>query len=139
MELPQGYGLLPITSGVSGRLGGGGGVKPFGDVFWFLSGVIEALARRISLAGAVAYVEAEIFAGTGTQAMVLWCGGEVCLGPVITQVGSLVPELSSSVEWAFNQAFRRLGADRGGAVDEFEALGLGRWRRTEDWVVGGPA
>jgi hypothetical protein len=45
VELPQGYGLMPITSGVSGRLGGGG-VKPFGDVFWFLSGAIGAAWRR---------------------------------------------------------------------------------------------
>ena len=137
VELPQGYGLLPITSEVSGRLGGAD-VKPFGDVFWFLSGGIEALARRISLAGAVAYLEAEIFGGTGTQAMVLWCGGEVCLGPAVTLFTSEVPDRLSSPQWAFNQAFRQLGADRDGAFDEFEALGLGRWRHTEDWVAGGP-
>lgn len=120
--LPQGFGLLPVTDEVFDYLGDGA-VKPFRDVFWFLSGGVEELARRISLGGAIAYLEADIFGGTGTQAAVAWSGGEVSLGPMLTDYG------------AFNQALRHLGAERGDAFDEFESLGLGRHRRTEDWAA----
>jgi hypothetical protein len=132
VELPQGYGLLPITQEVSGRLGGGAG-KPFGDAFWFLSPGVEALGRRVSRTGPVAYLEAEMFGGTGTQAMVLWRDGEVWLGPATTQFGWPPPDRSSSPQWAFNLALRKLGVDRGDAFDQFDALDLGRHRRTEGW------
>jgi hypothetical protein len=132
VELPQGYGLLPITSHVLDHLGGDD-AGPFGDVFWFLSSGVDALARRISLTGGIAYLEAEIFGGTGTQAIVLWRNGQVCLGPVATEFTATAPDPSSSRQWPFNQALRELGVDRGGAFDEFDALGLGRWRHTEDW------
>ena len=108
MKLPQDLGLLPVTDEMFDRLGGGA-VKPFGGVFWFLSGGIDALARRISRSGAVAYLEAEIFGSAGTQAMVLWQDGEVRLGPVTTQFGPRVADWPSSPRWAFNQAFRDLG------------------------------
>jgi hypothetical protein len=134
VELPQGFGLLPITSHMPERLGGDG-AWPFGEVFWFLSAGVEALARRTSLAGGIAYLEADIFGGTGTQAMVLWRGGEVCLGPVTTEFTATVPDPSSSHQWPFNQALRELGVDRGDAFDEFDALGLGRRRHTEDWLT----
>lgn len=90
-----------------------------------------------SLAGDIAYLEAEIFGGTGAQAMVLWRGGEVCLGPVATEFTATAPDPSSSRQWPFNQALRELGVDRGDAFDEFDALGLGRWRHTEDWLPAG--
>jgi hypothetical protein len=132
VELPQGYGLLPITSHVLDHLGGDD-ARPFGDVFWFLSAGVDTLARRISLTGGIAYLEAEIFGGTGTQAIVLWRNDQVCLGPVTTKFTATAPDPSSSPQWPFNQALRELGVDRGGAFDEFDALGLGRWRHTEDW------
>jgi hypothetical protein len=136
VALPQGYGLLPITSHVLDDLGGND-VGPFGEVFRFLSPGVDALARRISLAGDLAYLEAEIFGGTGTQAMVLWRSGEVCLGPVTTEFTATAPDPSSSQHWPFNLALRELGVDRGDAFDEFDALGLGRWRHTGDWPIPG--
>jgi hypothetical protein len=136
VELPQGYGLLPVTSQLLDQLGGDG-VRPFGEAFWFLSSGLDALARRISLAGDIAYLEADIFGGTGTQAMMLWRGGEVCLGPVTTEFTATAPDPSTSSQWPFNQALRELGVDRGDAFDEFDALGLGRWRHTEDWSTTG--
>jgi len=136
VELPQGYGLLPITDHVLERLGGAD-TSPFGEVFWFLSAGVEALARRISLAGDIAYVEAEFFGGNGTQAMVLWRGGEVCLGPITAEFPATAQDPSSSPQWPFNRALRELGVDRGDAFDEFDALGLGRWRHTDEWPTTG--
>jgi hypothetical protein len=134
VELPQGYGLVPITPHVFGRLGGGTG-KPFGDTFWFLSSGIEALARRVSHRGPIAYLEAEMFGGTGTQAMVVWRHGEVWLGPATTEFEWPPPDPASNPQWAFNQALRKLGVTRGEAFDEFDTLNLGRHRQTEDWQV----
>lgn len=131
IALPQGYGLVPITPAASGLPGGAG--KPFGDTFWFLSAGIEALARRVSRTGPIAYLEAEIFGGTGTQAMALWRDGELWLGPATTQFSWSQPDPASSPQWAFNQALRALGVNRGQAFDEFDALNLGRHRHTEDW------
>lgn len=70
--------------------------------------------------------------------MVLWRDGEVSLGPVVTRSGPAEPDRPPSSEWAFNQALRQFGAERGDAFDEFDALGLGRRRRTEDWAASGP-
>ena len=133
VRLPQGYGLVPVTSDVFDRLGGGE-VRPFGDAFWFLSSGIAALARQASMTAPVAYLEAETFGGTGTQAMMLWRDGEVWVGPATTQATAA---RQSAEDWAVNRALRHLGVERLGAVDEFDALGLGRHRHTEDWFTGG--
>jgi len=133
VELPRGYGLVLVTPAVLDRLGGGAG-NTFGTTFWYLSAGVEALARRVSHAGPIAYLEAEMFGGTGTQATVVWLNGEVWLGPATTQFGWPPPDRASSPRWAFNQALRQLGVARGAAFDEFEAAGLGRHRHTEDWL-----
>ncbi len=67
----------------------------------------------------------------------LWRGGQVCLGPVTMEFTATAPDPSSSPQWPFDQALRELGVDRGDAFDEFDALGLGRWRHTEDWPTTG--
>jgi hypothetical protein len=43
------------------------------------------------------------------------------------------PAPASSPQWAFNQALRNLGVDRGEAFDEFDTLNLGKHRHTENW------
>ena len=134
VELSQGYGLVLITPEVLDRLGGGGG-NAFGTTFWYLSAGIEALARRVSHTGPIAYLEAEMFGGVGTQATVVWLNGEVWLGPATTQFGWPPPDRATSPHWAFNQALRQLGVTRGAAFDEFDAVGLGRHRHTGDWLA----
>lgn len=55
------------------------------------------------------------------------------LGPLLSdnEYGQLEELLS---ERAVNRASRCLGVDRGDEFDEFEALGLGRHRGTEEWL-----
>ena len=131
VELGQGIWLLPITRAL--RAGwGAAGAMPFGQTFLFLSAEIEAIACQVSRIGLVAYLEAEIFGGAGDQAAVAWRDGEVCLGPVTTQ--GWVQEPSNSAQWPFNRALRELGVARGDAFDEFDAVGLGKHRHTEDWL-----
>jgi hypothetical protein len=132
VELSQGYGLVLITPAVLDRLGGGAG-NTFGNTFWNLSARVEAIARQVSHTGPIAYLEAEMFGGAGTQATVVWLNGEVWRGPATTRFGWPPPDRASSPHWAFNQALRQLGVTRGAAFDEFDAAGLGRHRHTGDW------
>jgi hypothetical protein len=136
VELPQGYGLVPVTSRVLDRLGGES-ARPLGDAFWFLSPAVEALARRVSRAGPIAYLEADMFGGTGSQAALAWRDGEVWLEPVATAFRWPPPDPASNWQCAFNQALRGLGVDRGEGFDEFDAVSLGMHRHTEDWQSAG--
>lgn len=129
VELPQGYGLVPITAELFDTLGGCT-AKPFGDTFCFLSSGVESVARKVSHAGPIAYLEAEMFGGPGTQAMVGSRDGEIWLGPVTTEFGWPPPDPASNPQWALNHALRELGVDRGEAFDEFDALSLGKHRHT---------
>ena len=84
-------------------------------------GSLDALCRRLSQHGLVAYLEAEFFGGEGMQAHALFRSGAV-LGP---------PMVARN---AINQALRRLGVLAGEHHDEFAAVGLGRYRDTDKWV-----
>jgi hypothetical protein len=137
--LTQGFGFLPITK----QLAGPEGPWPFE--------ALERLTARLADWGVVqsarfplAYIETEYFGGTGAQAAVAWQGGRVVYGRVVYG-----PDQSKS-EWidgrfvsvplpdkAINRAVRLLGVDRGMAIDEFDALGLGRHRSDEGWLADG--
>jgi hypothetical protein len=71
--------------------------------------------------GKFAYVEAEFFGGDGTQACIMWNDdgkqSDVTVAPA-----------------AINKALKFLGVSIGDCHDEFDALGLGKHRGTEDWL-----
>src|SRR3954452_1729380 len=80
----------------------------------------DGLLRRVaglSERGAVAYVEAEYFGGVGEQSTVLWLGGV-----------RHEPE-------TIKEALRALGVRAVGDRDEYDTVGLGRHRTTQDWVT----
>lgn len=81
--------------------------------------------------GPVAYVEAEYFGGTGTQFVQVWDARKVVLSPM--QLADRGPEQFGSSP--ISQALRRLGAVKGDHIDEFDAVGLGRHRDTNDWLL----
>jgi hypothetical protein len=133
VEIGQGLGLLPIIETLFARFGGEED-RPFGDLFRYLSSGVERVACEASSAGLIAYVEAEMFGGAGTQATVVWHNGTVSLGPVITEFGWPPPDVASRPAWAINAALRSLGAVSDGGQDEFDAVGLGgSLRHTNDW------
>ncbi|GAA2565303.1 hypothetical protein GCM10010435_42520 [Winogradskya consettensis] len=76
-----------------------------------------------SAAGPIAYVEAEYFAGTGSQFAVVCAGGDLVLGPLVQDEDD-PPTHPTPI----SQALRHLGAIPGGHFDEFDAVGLGRYR-----------
>jgi len=131
VALAAGFGFLPVTD----RLADDREAVPFED--------LERLTTRLcrwaeeeSCLFPLAYVETEYFGGHGWQAAVAWVGGRAVFGPLRTpdlrEASKLAP--IPLRQRAINQAVRHVGVDRGAALDEFEALGLGRHRSNEAWL-----
>lgn len=59
-----------------------------------------------------------------------WNDGQVVLGPLQLALKEPNPASGSPI----SQALRRLGVVKGDHVDEFDAIGLGRHRDTDDWL-----
>lgn len=116
VPLAQGIAIIPITDDLYDEVADGGDV----DRFYKLSPGIEEWAQRISAGAPVAYIEAEFFGGTGGQSAVAWSEGSRVFGPIHAQ-------------HAINEALRFFGVRVDGAHDEFDAIGLGRHRGTDDW------
>jgi hypothetical protein len=83
----------------------------------------EAVARLVSTLSKttrVAFVATDYFGGEGHQAAGAW--GQDTASPYVVGSGSI------------NTALRYIGAMRGDASDEFEAVGLDWFRSNEDWI-----
>lgn len=87
-----------------------------GEEFWR----VAEMFARLSLLSPVAYVEAEFWAGEGTQASVVWREG------VATDEPLYAPD-------AISLALEEIGVQALGS-DEFDALDLGRHRSVEAWL-----
>ena len=123
VPLAQGLVLVPMTDELFDAIGAGAD-EMLG--FWRL----PAGFGRLPAGGPVAYVEAEIFGGVGSQRAALWTGGELALGPLTLEEGEeFAPEGSP-----ISQVLARLGVRRDGQRDEFDSVGLDRHRHTEDWL-----
>lgn len=79
------------------------------------------LCSELSRSGSLAYVEAEVFGGAGTQAYAMFENG--------CAVGA--PSLG---EDAINRALRKIGDVAPPGLDEFDYIGLGKHRDTEGWL-----
>lgn len=101
------------------------------DGFWKMPAGFGSSLAACSERGPVAYVEADYFGGAGTQSAQVWHGGTVVLGPLRLAVGERPPSDGSPI----SQALRALGVRRGLRLDEFDAVRLGRYRWTEEWLV----
>ncbi|MGW4527450.1 hypothetical protein [Amycolatopsis sp. NPDC004378] len=128
VPLGQHLSLVPMTDGLFDAVTAVGAAEL--DGFWKApTGFGNALAA-CSANGPIAYVEADYFGGRGTQSAQVWEGGQVVLGPVHSTETEPTPDGGSPI----SQALRRLGAVKGEYFDEFDAVGLGRHRETDDWL-----
>lgn len=91
------------------------------DTFEFLSAGVEAWAQALSVDTAIAYVETEYFGGEGFERAGVWSEGRLALGP-LDGAGSI------------NTALRALGVQPAPGIEEFELVGLGRYRSLEEWL-----
>jgi hypothetical protein len=126
--LSQSLALLPMTDELFDTVTDGAATRFLG--FWKLPGGFEYTLAQWSFGGPVAYVEAEYVGGAGRQRAAVWEGGVLPEHVLHVGVGESFPSQGSPI----SQVLRRLGAVRGSYVDEFEAVGLRRHRRTEDWA-----
>lgn len=134
VALEQGFGLVPMVDEVLDALFAEFIEGPVVEGFTYLTvGIVDAIA----LPGQeVAYIEVDLFGGSGTQAAVVIGPSGMVTEPLRTTFGGFGPPPVEREDWAINTALRRLGAVVPSDVtDEFEAVGLGRHRHTEDWGV----
>jgi hypothetical protein len=142
VTLHEGVALVPITEDAAQALSPGDRsiISLLADQP--LPAALTELLRRTSRDGPIAYVEADFFGGTGQQAAVLWEHGEVAVGPLVDPEPSKLFTRRPLSESPFNQVLRRIGVSVArGQLDEFDTVGLGRHRDTEDWLddAVGPA
>lgn len=82
---------------------------------------LRILCQQLDSDGDIAYIEAEVFGGLGTQANVM-----------IERNGYVrSPEVAVD---AINSALRSLGVKSAAGQDEFDSVGLGKHRDTDDWL-----
>ncbi|GAA0594048.1 hypothetical protein [Actinomadura livida] len=129
VPLGQDLSLLPMTDVLFDAVTVAG--APGLDGFWKAPAGFGRALAECSVSGPVAYVEADYFGGTGTQAAQVWDAGKAVLGPL--RLGER--ESFAAVGSPISQALRRLGVAKGDHFDEFDAVGLGRHRRTDDWAT----
>ena len=120
VTLNQGLSLIPLTDSACESVGLD--FLPLTDGgFTDLPESFVAYCCDLSLKGKLAYIEAEIFGGVGTQACVLFDTGR--------RIDSVTVARN-----AINRALRFLGAKSNVGFDEFESVGLCQQRNTMDWL-----
>jgi hypothetical protein len=129
VELGSGLSMIPVTAELRAELGAPG-VEPRIRGFEELSAVVENLAWSLSTRSPVAYVEAEYFGGAGAQAAVVFESGQLVLGPLLEQDAGRKSPISC--------ALHALGVHAAPGLDEFDTVGLGRHRRTGEWLMQAP-
>ncbi|WP_116808199.1 hypothetical protein [Steroidobacter cummioxidans] len=121
VELSGGLAMIPLTGELRNRFGISSLPLTDDEAEPILPDSLSSLCLKFSQHGLVAYLEAEIFGGVGLQAYVLFRDGAMLGAPV------------RAVD-AINQALRHLGVRSGSNRDEFDAVGLGRHRDTDEWA-----
>jgi hypothetical protein len=136
VSLLLGFGFIPLTE----ELVLDDEPTPFEHLLRF-SARLGARAEIQSKKFPLAYIETDYFGGHGCQAATAWIGGDAAFGPAhaadLWEGSKYVP--TPLLEGAINRTVRLIGVDRGAALDEFDALGLGRHRSNESWLSGGEA
>jgi len=136
--LQQGIALVPLTHELTEEIHRSYNqerVRAFDvDGFYGLSNAVMELAARASIIAPIAYIEAELFGGAGTQAAIIWQDGKIVYGPFVSGTDPFVMEKLPMREWAFNAALRVLGVTADNGKDEFDTVGLGLHRQTHEWA-----
>jgi hypothetical protein len=127
--LGQGLSLLPMTDVLFDATTAADAARL--DGFWKAPAGFDRALRACSAHGPLAYIEAEYFGGAGEQSAQVWDGGQVVLGPLHLAEATPTPAAGTPI----SQALRRLGVSKDDHRDGFDALGLGRHRDTNGWLM----
>lgn len=135
----EGVRLIPLTEPVRAdcqRSEGGAGIV---EGFYELSNGVARWAGQLSREWAVLYVHLEFFGGQGFHAAIGWDRERVVFGPCFTRTPLELAEPhyqeADRQGMAINLALRALGLPADGERDEFDTLGLGKYRWTSDWIA----
>jgi hypothetical protein len=128
VAMRQNIAMVPMTDELFDAVTDGASGGPLG--FWKLPSGFERVLADWSTDGPIGYVEAEYFGGVGKQRSALWAAGGLALGPLHVAEGSRWPAEGTPI----SQILARLGVERGGYHDEFDAVGLAEHRDTGDWL-----
>jgi hypothetical protein len=128
---PLGAGLafLPLSDAI---WHGDDAAAPF-DHLHQLTESLAGWAAEQSVNVPIAYIETDYFGGTGSQSAVVWKGNSVALGPVFCGEDDNGKFHASEVG-PINAALRFLGVNATRGMDEFETVGLHRYRDNETWL-----
>ncbi len=131
-DLPQGFGMVPYRRALQEELSSASPENKESTLseFWDLSAQSVGWVQKASLSGQIAYLEIDLFGGVGERAAAVWEQGQLKWGPERNQSGDKV-ELREN---ATNRALRIIGVQVNNEYDEFDALELGRYRRTDEWT-----
>jgi hypothetical protein len=116
----QSMGLLPLTQTFLDEFDNS--ELPYPKMIKLSKPLLEKVVVLSKLAS-IAYIQTEYWGGTGTQGAMVWHSGEVVLEPVLVDgIG------------AINTALQKLGVKAVDTKDEFDTLGLGKFRNTSQWI-----
>jgi hypothetical protein len=122
VSLEQGLALLLNTDEFYDELSESEGDNLPHEEFHKLSSELTQFGVECSAHTAIAYIETDYWGGEGEQAALLWEHGQVVYGPSKGRMGPI------------NDVLRRMGVERRNNLDEFEAVGLHRYRDNKDWI-----
>ncbi len=129
VPLRQGIGIIPIPySLIKQKRSQEIPLEP-GQLFRFMDDWIVQILKTTSFVDLIAYIEVDYFGGTGHQAAVLWKAGKITLGP-------LWDEKSPLRRKPINRVLKRMGVKLEDHIDQFDEVGLGAHRWTDDWLKG---
>ena len=129
LELSQNFGLVPLTDDLSDDL-----VELIDELdipyeeFEYLNQSVVELLEDVSSLGKVSYIETDYFGGDGGQSSIIWENGKVIYGPILSSNNNTTP---------INDALKILGVRVVERNDEFDEVGLGKYRSTEKWFECG--
>jgi hypothetical protein len=138
VPLRAGLTMLPLTDEALEHLGA---ADPNDDRIkpgWILRRAVATLAEHMSADRKVLYVFGETFGGPGIQEAVGWYEGRLFYGPTGTcdleadrEPGyQVAPHRDSAV----NGGLRAMGVPAAPGIDEYETIGLTRYRMIDDWI-----
>lgn len=123
ISLAQGLAMIPLTGDLRRELQGcqSGERNPAVDDMAHLSDGFTAWLAGASKNSTIVWIEATYFGGWGEQTIIVRQKGKIIKGPV-------------SGPDAINQALKMLKVEAEKDLDEFDTLGLGRYRSTREWL-----
>lgn len=129
--LPQGLALIALTEPVQIELResesepAATALPHSGEIAAGLAGFASLLSHN----GPIVYAATYLHGGTGGQDALVWVNGEAVLN-----IGDDEENMSKWPNSPISRALRHIGVLASDGEDEFDAIGLGRYRSNESWA-----